>query len=137
MRSGSGRMNHPSHDAATRGDGGNAMTDAVATPKAAMPKVGKIVVVALVIGLSIELIGVIPWVVLARLNLREHPEWPWAAATTGCWLVIMLGWLGGCGWPRSLSAFRQFHLRLWRPQRGAWSGGSLATILSLICAMVG
>ena len=113
------------------------MTDAVATPNAAIPLVGKTVAVGLSMGLAISLIGTLPWVALIRLNVREHPESPWAAATTACWLVIMLVWLSGRGWPRSTSAFRRFHLRQWRPQPGAWSGDSLTTILSLICAMVG
>jgi membrane protease YdiL (CAAX protease family) len=72
-----------------------------------------------------------------RLNVREQPESPWAAAATACWLIVMLVWLSGRGWPRRTSAFRRFHCRLWRPQPGAWSGDGLATILSLICAMVG
>ena len=111
--------------------------DAVATPNAAIPRVKTTLAVALLMGLTISLIGTVPWVVLMRLNVRQHPEAPWAAATTACWLVIMLVWLSGRGWPRRTSAFRRFHCRLWRPEPGAWSGESLATILSLICAMVG
>ena len=113
------------------------MIDAVATPNAAIPRVNRTLAVALLMGLTISLIGTLPWVVLMRLNVREHPESPWAAATTACWLIIMLVWLSGRGWPRRTSAFRRFHCRLWRPQPGAWSGDNLATILSLICAMVG
>src|SRR5688500_5219362 len=113
------------------------MTDAAVTPNAAIPAVGKIVAIALVMGLSIQLVGTLPWVALIRLNVREHPESPWAAATTAGWLVIMLVSLSGRGWPRSTSAFRRFHCRLWRPQPGAWSGESLTTILSLIGAMAG
>ena len=113
------------------------MTDALATPNAAIPMVGKTVVVALLMGLVIQLIGTLAWVALIRLNVREHPESPWAATATACGLVIMLVWLSGRGWPRSTSAFRRFHCRLWRPQPGAWSGDSLATILGLIGAMVG
>jgi hypothetical protein len=74
---------------------------------------------------------------MIRLNVRERPDVPWAAATTACWLVLMLVWLSGRGWPGGTSAFRRFHLRLWQPQPGAWSGDSLTTILSLIGAMVG
>ena len=113
------------------------MIDAAAAPNAAIPRVNKTVAVALVMGLTISLVGTLPWVVLMRLNVRELPESPWAAATTACWLIIMLMWLSGRGWPRRTSAFRRFHCRLWRPQRGAWSGDSLATILSLMGAMVG
>jgi membrane protease YdiL (CAAX protease family) len=113
------------------------MIDAVATPNAAIPRVYTTLAVALSMGLTIALVGTLPWVVLIRLNVREHPESPWAAVTMACWLIIMLLWLSGRGWPRSTSAFRRFHCRLWRPERGAWSGDSLATILSLICAMGG
>ena len=113
------------------------MTEAVATASVAIPKVGKTLAVALLMGLSIQLLGTLSWVALISLNVREHPDSPWAAATTACLLVLMLVWLSGRGWPRSTSAFRRFHLRLWQPQPGAWSGDSLATILSLICAMAG
>ena len=113
------------------------MTDAVATPNAAIPNVGKTVAVGLVMSLAIQLIGTLSWVALIRLNVREHPEWPWAAATTGGVLVLMLVFLSGRGWPQRTSEFRRHHLRLWRPQPGAWSGDGLATILSLIGAMVG
>jgi membrane protease YdiL (CAAX protease family) len=113
------------------------MIDAVATPNAAVPRVHTTLAVALAMGLTISLVGTLPWVVLMRLNVREQPESPWAAAATACWLIVMLVWLSGRGWPRRTSAFRRFHCRLWRPQPGAWAGDSLATILSLICAMVG
>jgi membrane protease YdiL (CAAX protease family) len=113
------------------------MIDAVATPNAAIPRVNTTLAVALLMGLTISLVGTLPWVVLIRLNVREHPEWPWAAATTACWLTIMLVWLSGRGWPRRTSAFRRFHCRLWRPQPGAWAGDNLITILGLIGAMVG
>ena len=108
----------------------------VAMSNAAIPRVHTTLAVALVMGLAISVAGTVPWVVLIRLNVREHPHSPWAAAATACWLIIMLVWLSGHGWPRSTSAFRRFHCRLWRPQPGAWSGDSLATILSLIGAMV-
>jgi membrane protease YdiL (CAAX protease family) len=113
------------------------MIDAGATPNAGTPAVGKTLVVALLMGLSIATIGTLSWVALIRLNMRERPDLPWAAVATGCWLVVMLAWLSGRGWPRRTSAIREFHLRLWRPLPGAWSGDSLATILSLIGAMVG
>ncbi|MDP1570068.1 MAG: CPBP family intramembrane metalloprotease [Vicinamibacterales bacterium] len=113
------------------------MTDAGATPDAAIPSVGKTIVVALLMGLSIATIGTMSWVTLIRLNISERPDVPWAAVATGSWLVVMLAWLSGRGWPRRTSAARRFHLRLWRPQPGAWSGDSLTTILGLIGALVG
>jgi membrane protease YdiL (CAAX protease family) len=113
------------------------MTDAVAPPPPATPKAGKTVAVALMMGIAILLIGTLPWVGMIRLNAREHPETPWAAAATGCLLLVMLVWLSGRGWPRRSSAFRRHHLRLWRPEPDAWSGESLGTIVGLIAAMIG
>lgn len=115
------------------------MIDAVAmpTPAPAVPKVGRTVAVALLLGLSIQLIGTLSWIVLARLNVRVRPESPWAAVTMVCGLGIALVWLSGRGWPRSTSAFRRYHLRLWRPEPGAWSGESRATIAGLSGAMAG
>jgi uncharacterized protein len=113
------------------------VTRAVGPLNAAIPNVGKTVAVALLMSLSIQVIGTLSWVALIRRNVREYAEWPWAAVATGCGLAFMLIWLSGRGWPRRTSAFRRFHLRLWRPLPGAWSGDSLATILSLIGAMVG
>ena len=113
------------------------MTDVTTTPKRSTPRVGKTTVVAVLMGVAIAVIGAVPWIMSARLNARMHPELPWAAAATSCWLLVMLLWLGGFGWPRNTSASRWFHLRLWRPWPGAWAGGNLATILGLICALVG
>lgn len=115
------------------------MTDAVAmpTPTTDAPRVGKTVAVALLLGLAILSFGTVSWVVLARLNMRVQPEIPWAAVTMACGLGMGLVWLSGRGWPRSTSAFRRHHLRLWRPEPGTWSGESLATIVGLSFAMVG
>jgi membrane protease YdiL (CAAX protease family) len=113
------------------------MTHTVATPDVAIPKVGKTVAVAALMGGAILLTGTLSWVALIRLNVRERPDLPWAALATGCLLALMLAWLSGLGWPRGTSAFRRFHCRLWRPEPGAWSGDSLTTILSLIGAMIG
>lgn len=112
-------------------------TDVWAQPKAEIPSVGRTVTVAVLMSLAIQVIGTLSWVALIRRNVRESPEWPWAAVATAGGLALMLLWLSGRGWPRRTSAFRAFHLRLWRPVPGAWSGDSLATILSLIGAMVG
>lgn len=113
------------------------MTDTVVTPNTAPPSVGKTVAVSLLMALPIATVGTLSWVTLIRTNVREHPDVPWAAAATGALLILMLVWLSGRGWPRRTSAFRRFHLRLWRPEPGAWSGDNLITILGLIGTMVG
>ena len=103
------------------------MTVAVAAPNVQTPRVGKTILVALVMALTIQVIGTLSWVALMKRNRRVQPESPWAAATTVCGLVVMLVWLSGRGWPRRTSMSRRFHLRLWRPEPGAWSGDNLVT----------
>ncbi|MGE3277145.1 MAG: lysostaphin resistance A-like protein [Vicinamibacterales bacterium] len=111
--------------------------DAVAAPGLAIPRVGKTVVVAVLMGVAIAFIGTVPWIAVIELNIRERPEWPWAAMTMGCWLGVLLVWLSGRGWPRRTSAFRQWHLRLWRPEPRAWSGDGLSAILGFVGAIAG
>lgn len=101
------------------------------------PKLVRTIVFASLMSIAITIVGAGFWVVVAPLNLRWHPELPWAAAATTCWLLIMIFWLGGSGWPRSTSALRRHHLRFWRPETGAWAGDSLVTILGLGFALVG
>jgi membrane protease YdiL (CAAX protease family) len=113
------------------------MSDAVIQDITAAPKLTKTVVLASLLGLIITVIGSGFWVVVAPLNLRWRPELPWAAAATTCWLLILIIWLGGFGWPRSTSTSRRYHLRLWRPESDAWAGDSLVTILGLSFALVG
>lgn len=113
------------------------MTTAVVTPNAAVPSVGRTVGVSILIALPILFVGTLSWVALIRRNVRVQPEWPWAAAATACLLLAMLVWLSGRGWSRSTSVFRRFHLRLWRPEPGAWSGDNLITILGLMGALAG
>ena len=60
------------------------MTDALVTPRGATPKLGKTLFIALLMGVPIAVIGVVPWVVMARLNVHDRPELPWAAAFTLC-----------------------------------------------------
>jgi membrane protease YdiL (CAAX protease family) len=114
------------------------MIDAVAItpPPAAVPNVGKTVAVAVLTGLSVQLVGTLAWVAMIRRNMRVNPESPWAAATMVCVLAVMLIWLSGRGWPRATSAWRRHHLRLWRPEPGAWSGENRTTILGLMGAIV-
>jgi len=52
------------------------MTDAVAAPTAPIPSVGRAVTAALLMGLSISVIGTLSWVALIKLNVREHSESP-------------------------------------------------------------
>lgn len=74
------------------------MTDAVATPNVAIPKVGKTVAVALMMGLSIQLVGTLAWVALIRLTCasiqtRLGPRRPWRV----CWCSCSCGSVAAVG----------------------------------------
>jgi membrane protease YdiL (CAAX protease family) len=71
-----------------------------------------------VAGVLVAVIGISPWVLLARRNLSLRPDVPWAAVATLLYLVLLLAWLNGAGWPRRTAAWRRSHLRLW-PRQGA------------------
>jgi uncharacterized protein len=86
---------------------------------------------AIVSGLMIAFAGAVPWIVLASINARVHPEWPLAAAGMFVYLSLFLAWLGGAGPPRATRAARWFNLRLWRPEPGAWRGSNFALIALL------
>jgi len=96
--------------------------------------VGRVAPVAL--GLLVTFVGVAPWVVMARLNARIHPDIPWAALATLVWLILYLCWLNGAGPPTRWKAARRYRLRLWRPGSNGWSKDGIAVTLSLM-AMIG
>src|SRR5688500_19843304 len=78
-----------------------------------------------VAGVLVAAVGIGPWVLLARRNLDLRPDVPWAAVATLLYLVLLLGWLNGAGWPRRTAAWRRWHLRLW-PTREVAGGEATA-----------
>lgn len=92
---------------------------------------------AVLIGGLIAIAGIAPWTLLAPINARVHPEWPWAALVVIVLLGLVLTWLAGVGWPRSTREVRVFNMRLWRPEEGAWAGDNLASVLGLMAVIAG
>lgn len=88
------------------------------------------------LGLLVTLAGLAPWVVMAPLNARIHPEIPWAGLATLVWLILYLAWLNGAGPPARWKAARRYRLRLWRPGSNGWSKDGIAVTLSLM-ALIG
>jgi membrane protease YdiL (CAAX protease family) len=66
-------------------------------------------------GLLIAAAGIVPFTVAASLNQRIRPDLPWAALMTLAWLLFLIGWLNGVGWPRGTANERRRRLRLWPP----------------------
>ena len=96
---------------------------------------GRKYAVPILSGLLIAGAGIVPWIVLIRLNARVHPEIPWAALATLGFLVAFIFWLNGAGWPRSWQAARRYRLRLWRSGSNAWSMAGIGTTLGLIALL--
>ena len=84
------------------------------------------------LGLLVTSVGLAPWVVMATLNARIHPEMPWAALATLAWLVVYIAWLNGAGPPARWKAARRYRLRLWRPGSNGWSREGIGVTLSLM-----
>ena len=88
-----------------------------------------------VIGLLVAAAGILPWVLLARLNARIHPDIPWAALATLAYLIFLLAWLNGAGWPMAWRAARRYRLRLWRSDSNAWSRAGIGPTLGLMALL--
>ncbi len=86
----------------------------------------------ILLGLMVTWAGLAPWVVMATINARVHPEVPWAAFATLAWLVVYIAWLNGAGPPARWRASRRYRLRLWRPGPNAWSREGAGVTLSLL-----
>lgn len=74
-------------------------------------------VVPVLQGLLIAAAGIVPFTVAASLNQRIRPDMPWAALVTLAWLLLLIGWLNGVGWPHRTADERRRRLRLWPPVR--------------------
>jgi|CXWL01.1.fsa_nt_gi membrane protease YdiL (CAAX protease family) len=94
---------------------------------------------AIVLGLTIALVGGLVWSVLLGVNLSTTPSAPWAAPVM--LLILGLGWLylSGWGWPRATQAARAVRL----PQRalvgGQWFWAVAAGVLVMaasLCALL-
>lgn len=87
-------------------------------------------------GLLIVAVGVVPWMLLSRINRDVQPDIPWAALATIGYTSVMIAWLHGLGRPRSTSAERRRRLRLWPPDPirdrsvGALSAGTIVLLLA-------
>ena len=87
-------------------------------------------------GLLIAAAGLVPWTLLAQVNARVRPDWPWAAVATLAYLAALLTWLNGSGPPTRTTGLRHQRLRLW-PHRApeaadGLTGGTVVALLGLL-----
>lgn len=86
-------------------------------------------------GLLILAVGVIPWMVLARINASVRPELPWAALVSVAYIGILLAWLHGLGPPARTAGDRRQRLRLWPRSAPDGDGTSLGVVVLLLVVM--
>jgi CAAX protease family protein len=67
--------------------------------------------VAVVLGLVIAAVGLLPWNILAQLNVRWWPNVPWCAPIGLLWLFLFWSYLNGAWWPASTAERRNNLLR--------------------------
>jgi len=84
---------------------------------------------ALILGLLVQILGVMPFMILARLNLRVLPALPWAALVEIGILWALWRYLGGAGWPASTAATRRRWRRANRVERSLWPATAVTGVL--------
>ena len=70
-----------------------------------------LVVRAVIAGAVVAAAGIVPWSILAGLNLRVFVRVPWAIVPMALYLWLYVKYLGGAGWPRETAQFRRASLR--------------------------
>ncbi len=100
-----------------------------------------VLVRAVITGVVILLLGVLPWSGLIAVNVKFVPRVPWAVLLMALYAGLFLKYLNGWGWPQSTAAARRFNLRLRPLSRRVWiwavaAGGSAVCAL-LALAFVG
>jgi membrane protease YdiL (CAAX protease family) len=95
-------------------------------------------------GLIIAAVGILPWLGMARLNARVHPEVPWATILTLVYMGVLLAWLNGAGPPRKSAEDRRRRLRLRSqtlvpdaPLTGALPAALGLVVLSVVWTIIG
>lgn len=88
------------------------------------------------IGAAVAVVGVVPWIVLARINADVRPDLPWAAIATATYLALFLAWLNGAGPPRRWKEKRHELLRLWSERPSSTHESVPLSIPAIILAFV-
>ncbi|HXW06975.1 MAG TPA: type II CAAX endopeptidase family protein [Vicinamibacterales bacterium] len=88
-------------------------------------------------GLLIVAAGLLPWMLLARVNARVRPDLPWAAVVTAAYLGLLLVWLNGWGPPRGTADQRHQSLRLWPPGPRGADGLAAGVVMGLLGLLYG
>jgi len=86
---------------------------------------------AVLSGITMGLLGSIPWLVASGANQRYFHSVPWAMVPTSLYLWGYWRYAGGCGWPASTRAARRINRRRLILSEEMWGAALLAGILGL------
>jgi len=87
---------------------------------------------AVLSGITMGLLGSIPWLVLSDANQRHVPSVPWAVLPASLYLWGYWRYAGGSGWPASTRDARRTNRRRLILTEEIWGAALLAGILGLI-----
>ena len=88
------------------------------------------------VGAAVAVVGVVPWIVMARMNAEVRPDLPWAAIATATYLALLLAWLNGGGPPRRWKEKRHELLRLWSLRPSSTQDCDPLSIPAIVLAFV-
>jgi membrane protease YdiL (CAAX protease family) len=90
-----------------------------------------VVVRAILTGFIVTAAGTTPWAILASLNLKHWPEFPWAVPLTALYIWGFWKYVRGAGWPKSTAEARNKNCRAHDLSADAWAAAIGAGILGL------
>jgi membrane protease YdiL (CAAX protease family) len=92
----------------------------------------KVLIRSLLLGLRVMIATVLPWSALAAINLHVSPRIPWSVPIISAYLVALLSYLNGRGWPQTTQAARRHLLRLRWLSGGEWWWALTAGLLGVL-----
>jgi membrane protease YdiL (CAAX protease family) len=90
-----------------------------------------VIVQAVVLGLIVSLVGVLPWAMLVKYNLKHFIGAPWAVIPEALYLWLFWRYVQGAGPPRSTSEERRTLCRAHRLSSETWAAAILAGMVGL------
>jgi len=90
---------------------------------------------AIVLGLAVQIIGIVPFGMLMQRNVVVRPDIPWATAFEVVLLIALFTYLSGHFWPKGLSETRRDYLRM-NPVAGPLLGHVIFTAFTYGLAII-
>jgi uncharacterized protein len=95
-----------------------------------------VILQAVIMGVGMAALGVIPWSLFASLNLRYGKEVPWAILPAAAFLWLYWRFARGSWWPRAGAARLRRLSRTAFPSEEAWGGVLMAGVIGLLAILL-